>query len=386
MLGATALLMSLAVGPAAAEDCEVKIGAAGPMTGGASAWGLAMKAGAEFMAAMTNEEGGLKVGDRKCKVKVLSIDALATAAGGAAAANYMASENVHVVIGPVVSPETTGFKPVAARNGIVNISSSYSKDAIEPAFPLAFHQLQGPPSWGSVVIKAAEDRLHFKKVMLIGPNDQGGTDGTKALAKMYADQSVQTVEEYYQRGTTNFAPLATRILNENPDAVETSTMGPSDAGQLTKQLIEAGYTGAFGSLGGVGAAPILAGAGGAQNLKAFYWLELVAVDDAGVKQLRADYERIMKSPPPVNDILYTSTNATEIMLKAISAAGADSDGEKIADALRKMSPEGRYLGKEGWRGKTQFGINQELAFPVGLGVILDGKNVGVTKVEVPSEP
>jgi len=386
--GALALTcaVSLSLSSSAADDCEVKIGTAGPLTGSASAWGLAVRSGTEFVAALTNEDGGLKVGNRKCKVKVLSFDAQYTAAGGAAAANYMASEGVHAVDGPVGSPETTGFKPVAARAGIVNISSSYSKDAIQPEYPLAFHQMQGPPAWGPAIIKAARERVKFKTVLLVAPNDQGGTDGAKALAKLYGDQGVRTVEDYYQRGTTNFAPIAARIMAENPDSVETSTMPPADTEQLTRELIEAGYSGAFGRLGGGGGGPILAGAGGAGNLKAFYYLTLVAVDEPGVKQLRTDYERIMKTPPPVNELLYTSTNATEQLLRAISAAGTDSDGEKIADALRKLSPESRYLGKEGWRGRTQFGINQELAFPVGLGIIVDGKNLGVTKIDIPSEP
>jgi len=43
------------------------------------------------------------------------------------------------------------------------------------------------------------------------------------------------------------------------------------------------------------------------------------------------------------------------------------------------------LGKGGWRGKTIYGINQELAFPVGLGIAVDGKRVGVQRVEIPAE-
>ena len=49
----TALLIGscLASLPVAAQDCEVKIGTVGPMSGGASAWGLSMKAAAEEDAA-----------------------------------------------------------------------------------------------------------------------------------------------------------------------------------------------------------------------------------------------------------------------------------------------------------------------------------------------
>jgi len=69
----------------------------------------------------------------------------------------------------------------------------------------------------------------------------------------------------------------------------------------------------------------------------------------------------------------------------VSAAGTDQDVEKIAAELRKLTPESRYFGKGGWRGKTIYGVNQELAFPVGLGIIEGGKRVGVQRVEMPAE-
>jgi len=53
--------------------------------------------------------------------------------------------------------------------------------------------------------------------------------------------------------------------------------------------------------------------------------------------------------------------------------------------MRNMTPESRYLGKGGWRGKAQFGINQEFSFPVGLSFATDGKPDGAIRIEIPSE-
>lgn len=379
------LAIALASEPAAAQECEVKIGAVGPMTGGGAAFGLSSKAGADLNAALANEAGGLQVGNRKCKVKVFSYDANYTAAGGAAASNYLASEGVHVTVGPSGSPETTGFRPVAKRHGQLNFSSSYMAGVIGPEFPLAFHALQAPVTWGPIIVKAVVDKFKFKSVMVIGPNDQGGTDGSKQLAKMYADQGVKATEEYFQRGTTNFAPLATRIMNAKPDTIEISTVPPGDASILVRQLLEAGYTGAIGALGGTASTPIIQGAGGVDKLKTVYWLETAPLDEPGVVKMKADYERLLKTPPPDNANFIVHTIAAEQILRAISLAGTDQDGEKIADALRKLTPESRYLGKGGWRGKTIYGINQELAFPVGLGMILDGKKIKTQRVEIPAE-
>ena len=381
----TAVMAALVALPAAAQDCEIKIGAAGPMTGAASAWGLAGKAGTEFQAALTNEEGGLQVGDQKCKVTVYTFDSQYTAAGGAAAANYFASEGIHVVNGPVGSPELTGFKPVAKRQGQVNFSTSYAKDVIGPDYPLAFHSLQAPQTWGPILIEKAKDRFGFKSVMLIGPNDQGGTDATRALAQMYTEAGVEATEEYYQRGTTNFAAIATRIMNNNPDTIEISTVPPGDQTILIKQLLEAGYEGAIGSLGGGGERPLLEGTDGGELLKNAYWLEVVAIENPNVPKLRDDFKRLMGAEAPTIGNFYVASTAAEIILQAISKAGTDQDAETIATALREITPESRYFGTGGWRGKTLYGINQELAFPVGLGIYDDGERIGVQTVEIPSE-
>ncbi|MGE8163806.1 ABC transporter substrate-binding protein [Paraburkholderia sp. NPDC080076] len=382
-----AILLAICIGATAAvaQECEVKIGAVGPMTGGGASWGLSAKAGAEFNAALANEADGLQMGDRRCKVKVLSFDDLYTASGGAAASNYFASQNVHATVGPTSSPDTTGFRTVAKRNGQVFFNATYMNSAISPEFPMGFHALQTPEAWGRKLIKEAKDKFKFKSVMIIAPNDQGGSDSGKVLNMMYGEVGVKPSLEYYQRGTTNFAPLAMRVMNSNPDTIETSAVPPGDSAILIKQLLEAGYAGAIGNLGGAGSAPILLGAGGAAKLKAFYWLETSPVDDPGVIRMKVDYERLMKSPAPENPLFPVMSVAAEQLLHGISIAGTDQDAEKIADALRKMTPESRYLGKGGWRGKAHYGINQELAFPIGFGMVVDGKKIPVKRIDIPAE-
>ena len=380
-----AMAVGLGVGPALAQECEATIGMTGALTGGASAWGLAMKQGTEFIAALYNEAGGLPMGDRKCKVKVVSVDGQCTAAGGAAASNYFAAQNIKVVIGPICSPETTGFQPVSKRHGQIYFSSSYKKDVIGPEWPLGFHQLQGPFVFGPPIIKAAKEKFRFSSVLVMGPNDQGGTDSGNQLLGMYKDAGVSANTEWYQRGTTNFGPIVTRILSMKPDVVELAAMPPPDVTNLVKGLTEAGYAGVYGGNGGIGMGPVVQGAGSVDKVKGYYWLELMPVDDPGAVRLREDFQRVMKAAPPDNGILYTASYAAEVAMRAVSKAGTDADSGKIGDALRAAAPESRYFGKGGWRGKSQYGVNQELAFPVGMGIIADGKKVGVTRVEIASE-
>jgi branched-chain amino acid transport system substrate-binding protein len=379
MLGAC--LLSL---PAAADDCVVKIGIAGPMTGGGASWGLAEKAGVDFEALWVNDEGGLPVGNQKCKVVVVPVDALSTVAGGAAASNYLASQGVHAVNGPIVGPENAGFKPVAKRNDQVTFTATFATEAIGPDFPLAFHQLQSPQTWGTLVVKAVKDFYNLDSAVLVGPNDQGGVDTSEALAKLYNAAGVTTKLEYYQRGTTNFSPIVARLMGMDVSVVDLTSLPPGEAGILAKQLNEAGYTGTIGRLG-AGGAVIIGLAGGVSAQKAFYWFDHIPSEDPGPRQFRADFERVMKTSLPDNALVYNAQIVAENLLRAISIAGTDADGEKIAAALRTTTPESRYLGKAGWRGKAQYGINQEFSFPVGVHMIKDGKIVKNLRIDIPAE-
>ena len=77
LAASVALALTTVTIPAYAQDCEVKIGAVGPLSGGASAWGLAAKEGAEFIATLVNSDGGLQIGDSQvqgeCRVLRLAI-------------------------------------------------------------------------------------------------------------------------------------------------------------------------------------------------------------------------------------------------------------------------------------------------------------------------
>lgn len=369
--------------PAHAKSCEVKIGTVSPLSGGASAWGISYKDGTDFIAASINAAGGLKLGNRRCKIKVTSYDSHYQAAGGAAAASFFAGHGIHAVVGPVGSPVTEGFRPVAKRDDIVDFSSSYMSDVISRKWPLVFHSLQGPEVVGPALIKAAQKHFKFHSVVVLSPNDL--TNLADQLSDLYKSAGYNVTLQYFQRGTTNFAPLARRLMNEHPDLIEIGDLGPGDVQLIVKQLEQAGYNGIFGAIGGVGLKPVKEGAGGIKNIKGYFWLELMPVDSKGARKFRADYRKITKSAPPNNGLLYVGANAAEQLLKAISIAGTDANGRKIAAALRNMTPHSRYFGQEGWRGMSQYGINQELAFPIGMGVVSDGKLLGVKEVNIPSE-
>lgn len=380
---ATTLAAAMGLGASAARaECELKLGVVGPLSGSAAQWGLALRSAVEFVAAETNAGGGLAVGAEKCRVVPAPFDSKATAEGAAAAANVMVSQGIKFVIGPVVSPEATGIKPIAARNNLLVFLNSYAKNAIGPQWPLVFHQGPGPSVWADAIVKAAKAQFNIRSVVVVAPNDQGGTDIASVDVDVYKKNGIEASEEYYQRGTANFAPIITRILNAKPDAVDTASSAPSDAGIMVKQLRQAGFEGPIGRLGGAATEEIARVSGGYEGIRNFYWYENVALDDPKVREIWDDYRKVMGANPPENTSMILWVAATRMAVAAIGKAGTLTDTQKVAETLRAMAVKDRNLGKGRWTGQDFFGINQELSFPFGIGMIVDGKPQGVRRVDV----
>jgi branched-chain amino acid transport system substrate-binding protein len=367
-----------------AQSCDFKLGAMGPMSGGGAQWGLSMKSAAELAAAEVNQQGGLKVNGQTCKVSVVSYDSKYTPDGAAAGANALAGEGIHIIIGPVGSVEIAAVKPVAARNGELTWNAAYSNNAEEPKYPLTFQVSPPPAIWADLIIKRALKTFPIKSVAIVVPNDQTGTDVSGVDGKAYEANGVKASTEFYQRGTTNFAPIITRVLAGNPDAVDTASSAPGDAGVIVKQLRLAGFTGPIGRVGGPGTAEILRVCGGMEVLKDFYWYEAVPTDDPKVQAIDDEYRKLLGHDPAGGTTFWTYLPGARMTMKAIQAAGTD-DAEKVAAVLRTMPVEDPNIGKGYWTGKKYYGIQQTLFFPFGVGIIKDGKNLGVERLEAQAE-
>lgn len=376
-VGASALFSrrgAFAAGP------ELTLGVVGVLSGPAAQWGLALRGAVELVAAEANRDGLIKVDGAPCHVNVVAIDSKYTVEGAAAGANALAGQGVKFIIGPIGSPELTGIKPIAKRNSMLVMGNGYAKDALSQQFPLVFHMGPGPSGWAAPIIKIAKDKFGMKSVVLVAPNDQGGTDIASVDADAYKKNGITATEEYYQRGTSNFAPIVTRIMNAKPESVDLASSPPGDAGIIVKQLRQAGFEGPIGRLGGPGYGEISRVAGGDEVLKDFYWYEPVFIDEK-VQLLADDYKKLLGSERPENNLFFQWVSAARMVTKAIAKAGTITDTIKVAEVLRGLPVEDPNIGSGRWIGQEFFGINQELSFPFGVGLVAGGKLQPTIRVE-----
>jgi branched-chain amino acid transport system substrate-binding protein len=353
-------------------QCTLTIGATGPMTGASAAWGIAMAQSAQMAAWEANQKGGLKVGSKTCHVAVETYDDQYTSNGAAAAMNKFASDGIKFVIGPMGSPEVTGAKPVAARHNMLLMADSYARDAIGPKWPLVFHNGPGAGVWAQPIIAEARKHFTINSVVTVAPDDQGGKDTAEVDAQAYTAAGVQVQSKvYYARGTSDFAPVVSRVLASKPDAVETASTPPGDAGVLVKQLRQVGFQGPIGHLGGPGTEQIAQVAGGYQVLGNFYDYEPYNPDDPKIKQFEQQVKQALNADAEPNTPLWTP--GARLVLAAISKAGTADDTKAVAAALRAMPLDDPLLGHGEWTGQREFGINQEASYPFYIGLYRNGQ-------------
>jgi branched-chain amino acid transport system substrate-binding protein len=116
-----------------------------------------------------------------------------------------------------------------------------------------------------------------------------------------------------------------------------------------------------------------------------YWYEAVPTEDPGIMRLNAEYQNVMKAPIPTNSLVYNAQLAAEQVTRAVTRAGTYEDVEKVAAAMRSEPPTSRYLGQGGWRGRTMYGSNQQLAFPIAMGFIVGGKPQPQQRIDISAE-
>lgn len=101
----TAASMSLGLPAASIAQETLKIGGIGSLSGGGTAWGLAIKRGTELAIDEMNAKGGIKIGGKTYKLEHVMLDDQYTATGGKTAAERLVfQDKVLFIVGPIGSP------------------------------------------------------------------------------------------------------------------------------------------------------------------------------------------------------------------------------------------------------------------------------------------
>lgn len=375
----TAAAALLIVAPASAET--LRLGGVSALSGPGSSWGIAVVGGARIAAKEVNDAGGLKVGGKTYTIEIIAYDDKYKAADGVTAATRLIEQDrIKFLFGPLGSASMLAVKPLYEQNDVLALVNSYSDKLLDGNTKNIYRVLPTTREFiGPMVQWVKANKPGLTKVAVISPNDETGWT-SQALQKEYYGKSGFNIvaTELFERSVRDFQPLLTRMIAAGPDIIELDTTPPPTAGLIIRQARELGYKGQFVKIGGPGVPEIVKAAG-----KDFAEGTIVYIGaDAShpkYKWLEQEYEKLY--PAPMNSFNVFFYDAAHMLFAAMRKAGTVDDVGKVRAALEQVTPFHGMQGMLSWTGKDSYGSDRQLLVPVFVGVIENGEEKVVTKIE-----
>lgn len=325
-----------AAAPAAApvEDVMVvKIGSAGPLTGGIAHLGKDDDNGVHLAIDQANAKG-ITLGGKKVKFEVMSEDDQADPKMGPTIAQKFADAKVAGVVGHLNSGVTIPASAVYNQAGIPMISGSATNPKLtEQGFKNVFRVVGRDDQQGPAVAQYLES-LKVKKVAIADDATAYGEGLANEVEKTLKAAGVQVVaREKTNDKATDFKAILTKIKGKKPDAIFYGGMDAT-GGPMLKQARELGITSVFSFGDGACTAEMskLAGAASEGMICSQAGLPVEAASPEFVKAFNAKYGEIKQYAPFFYDganVIITS------MVKADSA-----DPAKYLPEMQKISYDG----------------------------------------------
>lgn len=373
-LKALTCIAALALSSGVMAQEELKIGGIGSLSGGGTAWGIALQRGVQMAIDEVNAAGGLKVGDKTYKPRLVMFDDQYTAAGGRLAADRLINvEKTKFIIGPIGSPSVLGAVAVTSPASVLMLSNGFAPAILknEAKSPYNFRAMNSTLEFGPAMVKWYRENFPtIKKVALIAPNDAVGQAVVPLIEKIYRDNGFEVWKEMFDRGSKEFTPLVTRMMAQGVDLLDLGSNAPGDAGLLLKQARQAGFKGKIWQAGGPSVDEIMDIAGPlAEGFISFNVFDFSMPEaQKFLATYRAKYgDGVMNAQAP------GWYNAALNMFESMRRAGS-LDVTKVRDALKNLDGyDAGLFGPARWGGMSDYGVDHQLLLRFWIVEVKDGK-------------
>ncbi len=326
------LVLCLAAGCGRAPENEIRLGINAELTGSKPTVGDSCKKAAELLAAQVNQEGGLKLGDKKYPIHLFVEDNEDKAESAAAAAQKLISQdNVLAIIGPNTSGNAIPAASICEGAGVIMVSPWSTNPKTTEGKKFIFRACFIDDFQGQVMAKFARETLKAQTAAVLY---DVASEYNKGIAEYFqkafeaAGGKVVAFESY----TTNdkdFSSQLTLIKAASPGVL----FLPNYYNEVPLQVQQArrlGITCPFIGSDSWGSPEILSLAGPLLDDSYFstHYAPDIATETAQ-KFIRAYEGKYGKKPDDVAALTY---DAGGLLLTAITQAGV-LDRQKVRDAL-----------------------------------------------------
>lgn len=329
----------------AAQEDEFRIGLLMPLSGTPTL--SVAKRAAELLVERVNAEGGLALGDRRVKVRLLVEDTGSEVERVmAAAVRLIRQERVAALVGPYYSRDALPVAGVAERSQIPLVSPSASNPLLTQGRNYVFRVCLVDTVQGRIMARFAREELGLGRAAVLFDQADAYPDG---LARLFCEAFIGlggqvTAREAYTTGATDFTAQLARIRASGAQALFLPNF-PEDLSRQLAQARAAGFTGVF--LGGDSwdADPSLHSLAQAEG--AFFTSDYSEQSLAGQRRQDAErYREQVGAPLDKNAVL--TLDALGVLLAAAKAVGS-------VDPVSLRAGIASLRGYEGFTGRLSFG-------------------------------
>lgn len=376
---AAALLGAAATG--ARADEVLKVGVFVPMSGAAAGWGLGAKWVGEQAAQEINDHGGIKAGGKTYKVESIAYENGYNSAEGSKAAQAMLNrDGIRFIIQGIGTAPVKALQSLSERQGALLMQVAWGKSVKGPQAPLTFTNSNTPfELFGPLFDLMKKMNPEAKTVALLNPNDATGQEVEEEAEKQYKARGYTILATtWYERGTTEFQPIATKLAQTHADILDLSGAPPADSGLVYKELAVQGWKGVKMQAAGTGADAMVKVGGAA--VEDVYMGN--AADFGGPaatpiqRKLNAGALKALNEPL---NILQLGAWDGMMAIKAGIEKADSIDPRKVAKALPEIIFESSY-GPAAFGGAATYGSPQQMLVPIIVTQIKNGQTVEIARI------
>jgi branched-chain amino acid transport system substrate-binding protein len=379
----TSLSLFASLGSAHAQE-TIKLGLSVPLSGAAATWGE----GAEWLCEKAAEEieadGGVQVGGEVYNFECVAYDNKYNAADGTRVAQTLLNrEGVKFIGGSLGTAPVQALQSLTERQGVLLFTVAWGESIKGPDYPLTFTAMNTPNEILPPLINyVAQENPDAQTVALLNPNDATGKETEAEAGEVWQEAGLEVVSsDFYERGTTEFQPIAAKLASLDPDVIALGSTPPADAGVILKELDVLGWDGVKVLAVGTGLDALKATGGDAVN--GVYMGAAVTFEGEQV----SDHQRELNEQ--ARAVIGESLNAVQIgfydavyALKAAMESAQSIEPQEVASELPNVSFRTFYGGEASFGGEDVYGSPQQILVPVIITQIQDGKVVEVERVPV----
>jgi branched-chain amino acid transport system substrate-binding protein len=184
---------------------------------------------------LLNARGGIKVNGQKYNIEIVTADDQSSPQGAITAYNQLTQQGIKFIMAPQFTPANIALSSVAEQEKVIrSVGMIVDPSQFGPNFPYSFTfctLYQIPPAY-EYLVKNYPD---VKKVAICRVDDPGGIIPEEMSVKEAQSRGLTVVaRENYPVGTEDFYPIVTKIMQEQPDAIDmVITLAPWAKGIIT---------------------------------------------------------------------------------------------------------------------------------------------------------